>query len=198
MRTFQFMNRQICIIAAVLSCFVLLVVPSVAVPTTYAAGTPVFGSAVNLSHDSGKATEPAVSSNGDNVYVAWTEGSGGLFFRASSDGGKIWVPPLTSAALKISNPGHTTQFPVMFTQNQSVAGGTVLISWAQAVGSTGLQIFAAVSTNNGVSFKTTQVSTRGRNYSCCRSIWVKLVHDLVPDYRVFFERGRRMHCSKRQ
>jgi len=131
------------------------------------AATPTFSPAINLSNDSGIAKDATISNNGQNVYVAWTEGSKGVFFRESSNGGVTWVPPVTSPALKLSPKGGVAAFPVMFTEFQSVTSGDVYVTWAQTVtqtnGSKILQIFVAASTNNGQSFKTTQLSHNSTN-----------------------------------
>src|SRR5579862_1298746 len=131
------------------------------------AATPTFSPAINLSHDTGSAKDATVSNNGQNVYVAWTEGSKGIFFRESSNGGVTWVPPVTIAAKKLSPAGGVAAFPVMFTQFQSVNSGDVYVTWAQTVtqsnGSKVLQVFVAASTNNGVSFTTTQLSHNSTN-----------------------------------
>jgi len=136
--------------------------PMSAVGAARPLNTPVFGSAINLSNDAGIAKDAAISNNGQNVYVAWTEGSRGILFRMSPDGGTTWVPPTSKPALKLSANGGTSQFPVMFTQFQNVSKGDVYVTWAQTVtqlnGSKILQIFVAASTNNGTSFTRTQLS----------------------------------------
>jgi len=122
--------------------------------TSTAATTPTFSPAFNLSNDAGKAKDPAVSNNGQNVYVAWTEGSGGIKFRASADGGVTWRPPTTSTAKKISSSSGCSgvaSFPVMFTQFQS--SSDVAVAWSQ-----GGQVCVAVSTNNGGTFAKAHLS----------------------------------------
>jgi hypothetical protein len=125
-----------------------------------AGGTPTvqYGPTL-LSSSIAKAKEPAVSSsaNGQNVYVAWTQGGGGIYSTASSNGGSTWSKPL-----KISPKGGTAQFPVMDTGDgyQSPNAGDVYVAWAQTVSGT-LQIFAASSTNNGISYTTKQLSSGG-------------------------------------
>ena len=122
---------------------------------------------MNLSNDLGKANTPVISSQGLNVYAAWTEGSKGVFFRMSSDGGNTWSPTLSSAALKLSNHGGSTAFPVMFAQYQYPNSGNVYIAWTQgtkqANGSMVTQIYVASSTNYGASFTTTQISHNSTN-----------------------------------
>jgi len=142
------------------SAFSLLMVTSTAL-------TPTFRPAINLSNDNGVAKDATISNNGLNVYVAWTEGSKGVLFRMSPDGGITWVPPTTSPALKLSPKGGVAQFPVMFTQFQNVSSGDVYVTWSQTVtqanGSKILQAFVAASQNNGVSFITTQLSHNATN-----------------------------------
>jgi hypothetical protein len=156
----------------VMSCFALALVFSAGtIPVVFlrstAASSPKFSTAINLSNDANKAQEPTVSNNGQNVYVAWTEASKGIYFRESSNGGSTWTPATTSAGLRLSTKGGTAQFPVMFTEYQSVNSGDVYVAWAQTVtqanGSKILQIFVAASTNNGVSFTTTQLSHNSTN-----------------------------------
>jgi hypothetical protein len=123
-------------------------------PTIQFGPTVLSGSATN-------AKEPAVStsSNGQYVYVAWTQGSQGIYFTVSSNGGSTWSSPL-----KISTTRGSAQFPVMITGDgyESVNQGDVYVSWAQTV-SQALQIFVASSTDNGVpgSWTVKQVSTAG-------------------------------------
>jgi len=146
--------------------FVLILLASSFSIATFAA-TPTFSPALNLSNDSGIAKDATISNNGQNVYIAWTEGSKGIFFRESPNDGVTWVPPVTSSALKLSPSDGVAAFPVMFTEFQSVTSGDVYVTWAQTVtqanGSKILQIFVAASTNNGVSFKTTQLSHNSTN-----------------------------------
>ena len=128
---------------------------------------PTFSPAVNLSDDLGNAKNPVISSQGLNVYAAWVEGSKGLFFRMSTDGGNTWTPSLSSPALKLSRSGGSASFPVMFTQYQGVNSGDVYVAWTQGVkqanGSLVSQIFVAVSNNSGLSFKLTQLSHNSTN-----------------------------------
>src|ERR1700692_673996 len=63
--------------------------------STHLTPSPVFYPAKNLSNDRRHAIDPAVANNGQNVYVAWSEGNYGILFRMSPDGGVTWNPPLT-------------------------------------------------------------------------------------------------------
>jgi hypothetical protein len=136
-------------------------------PVMASSSAQKFSPAINLSNDAGVAKDATISNNGQNVYVAWTESSKGIFFRESSNGGSTWSPPTTGSALKLSPKGGVAQFPVMFTQYQQVNTGDVYVTWAQTVtqanGSKILQIFVAASTNNGKSFTTTQISQNATN-----------------------------------
>ena len=111
-------------------------------------GQSTFQPAYNLSNDNYNAKDPNVQNSGSNVYVSWTEESHGIYFRASPNNGTTWNPPLTSAALRISNIGGTTQYPLM-----TDSGSYVYIVWSQTTGSeTPLQLYFAVSSNYGNSF----------------------------------------------
>ena len=156
----------------VASCFTIaFILVAGAIPVVFlranATSTPKFSAAINLSNDANKAQEPTVSNNGQDVYVAWTEGDKGILFRESSDGGSTWTPSTSKLGLKLSPNGGVAQFPIMFTEYQSVNSGDVYVAWAQTVkqtnGSNILQIFAATSTNNGKSFATTQLSHNATN-----------------------------------
>ena len=143
---------------------------------------PVFTPAINLSNDAGVAKDATISNNGQNVYAAWTEGSKGIMFRMSPDGGITWMPPTSSPALRLSPKGGVANFPVMYTQFQGTRLGVVYVTWSQTVtqsnGSKVLQVFVAASSNNGTSFVATQ--TQPQFYpqpdyprSCC-SRWPRL------------------------
>ena len=146
----------------------LLLIESVSLPASASFyNSPVFLTAKNLSNDTGVAVKPAVSNNGQNVYVAWSEGKKGIFFRMSPDGGITWNPPLNKPGLVISPAGGSAQYPVAFTQYQRVPSGVVYVAWAQSVRQANrslvLQIFVATSTNNGLTFTATQVSHNTSN-----------------------------------
>ncbi len=114
------------------------------VPSFVFAATPTFSTPINLSNDTAKASSPNVFNVGTHVYVVWSEGGGGVRFRASPDGGVTWSPPTTSRALKISTGLGTG--PLI-----SANGSNVYVVWSQKV-STVSQAFIATSTNFGLSF----------------------------------------------
>lgn len=96
-------------------------------------------SSVNLSNDRFNASYPNVQNVGNNVYVAWSEGSRGILFRHSTDGGATW-----SANVRLSPTGvGSSQFPLI-----AAAGADVYVVWSQGAKT----IDVATSTNNGTSF----------------------------------------------
>jgi hypothetical protein len=157
-----FSNSKISAFFVVFICALLVLGSSLSLVTVTTASASTFNPAINLSNDIGNAREATISNNGKNVYVAWTEGGGGIFFRMSSTLGNTWIPALSKSALKLSPSGGVASFPVMFTQFQSVNTGDVYVTWAQSVsqsnGTKVLQIFVAASNNNGQSFTVTQLS----------------------------------------
>jgi hypothetical protein len=144
--------------------FVLLLLfagSSLGLVWVHAAGPAIQHGPTLLSGSAKTAKEPAISTSSDGtyVYVAWTQGGGGIYFAVSSNGGSSF-----SAAKKISTSSGTTQFPVMITgdgyQSVSPSPGAVYVAWAQSISGT-LQIFVASSTTNGGSWTVKQVSTGG-------------------------------------
>ncbi len=114
-----------------------------------------YSRAFNLSNDTGNAIYPMDASSGSNVYVVWTEGSAGIFFRASPDNGSTWSPPLTSPPLKINSGTQGTQYPMI-----SANGSNVYITWTNGITGQQPQLFFAASTNYGISFSPAiQIST---------------------------------------
>jgi len=134
--------------AAVLFVFAFLATAFIGVGFESSAAQPPVFKTMNLSNDANTATDPSVWNVGSHVYVAWTEGSHGVFFRESPDNGTTWVPPISSAALKISSHTGTTQYPLI-----SANGTNVYVTWSQTSGAgTFLQVWFATSTNYGQSF----------------------------------------------
>lgn len=87
---------------------------------------------------------------GNNVYVAWEEGSHGVWFVSSTDGGSSW-----SSSIRLSSPGGVTSYPIVY-----ALGTDVYVVWSQSVSNV-LQIFFAASTNSGSSFSSAQQLTSG-------------------------------------
>ena len=112
--------------AVLVTAFIILLAAPLVFTAASSASSPVFSAAFNISNDLGVARYPNVANSGDQVYVSWTEGGRGVFFRASSDGGSTWNPPISSQAMKISPSVGTTQRPWM-----SANGSNVYIVWSQ-------------------------------------------------------------------
>jgi hypothetical protein len=103
--------------------------------------------AVNLSNNKIASSYPNVQNVGNNVYVAWSESSHGIWFRMSSNAGATF-----GKAIEISPTTGVAQFPLI------VALGTdVYVTWAQTISTGVLQVFFAASTNNGTSFSAAKV-----------------------------------------
>ena len=138
-------NSKLKLSSVILSIVAILVVPALIANASFAAVQPVFGAPVNLSNDSRIAKSPNIQNVGSHIYVAWTEQSGGILFRASPDGGVTWSPPLTSSGLKIS-PAGVAGAPLI-----SANGTHVYVVWSQTVNKVA-QVFFAASSNFGVAF----------------------------------------------
>lgn len=139
-------SAQTVAIGVFLASVFLLSTSLVAVTATTA---PVFSTPVNVSNDSNIAEFPNVQTNGNNVYVVWTERSHGIMFRTYSLSSGTWAPPLASEALRLS-PAGTTEYPLM-----TDSGSYVYVVWSQTTTALKtLQIYFAVSSNGGQSFGT--------------------------------------------
>ena len=111
------------------------------------AATPTltFGSLTNLSSNSGSSATPVVTSSGTNVYVAWTDNSGGgksmVFFAASHDSGLTFPAPLRHQFSGIKSDAKNLR---IFAQGPS----NVYLAWVQG----GKQIYFAYSHDGGMTF----------------------------------------------
>ncbi len=143
-----------------------LAVSLISLGTAYASSTspavaaPVFSAAFNLSNDKGMAIFPMDANSGSHVYVVWTEGNRGIFFRASPDNGTTWSPPLSSAPLKLNVGTLGTQYPVI-----SANGSNVYVTWTNGISGSQPQLFFTASTNYGITFSTPIQITTGINGS---------------------------------
>ena len=142
------MNYGNVFLSLAISGIFLLSAISVVSSFSFAVSSPAFSAPINLSNDSGNAKDPNVQNNGSYVYVSWTEGGKGIFFRVSPDGGTTWNPPTTSSALKLSPKGGVASYPLM-----AEYGSFVYVVWSQTPkASEPAQIYLAVSSNNGANF----------------------------------------------
>ncbi|MFI5419594.1 MAG: hypothetical protein ACHQ1H_01360, partial [Nitrososphaerales archaeon] len=94
-------------------------------PSAFAVRNSIsFSPSLNLSNDGNNARYPMIANSGNNVYVAWTEQSHGIYYRYSADGGIIWTPGLTQSATRLSSRGGTASYPVI-----AANGTNVYVAW---------------------------------------------------------------------
>ena len=136
------MNRKFRLITASALCVLFSVMPALFASVSALTVT----TSVNLSNNTSNASYPNVQNVGNNVYVAWSQGSQGIWFRMSSNGGSSF-----GTAIRISSSGGTTQFPLIV-----ALGADVYVTWAQTLSGV-LQIYFAASTTSGASFGTAKV-----------------------------------------
>src|SRR5579863_6949623 len=129
-----------------------------------------FNKAYNLSNDSGVAHFPMVATSGSRVYVAWTEGSRGIMFRASLNNGSSWNPPISSPPLQISTGAGVANYPVL-----TANGSYVYVAWSQSIGGA-LQVMFSSSSNNGSSFSTPMQLTHTGGITPVIAAWGNLVY----------------------
>lgn len=128
----------------------LFLIPSGVLLVSSATTQPVFNAAINVSNDSNVAQYPNVQTNGNNVYVVWTEKSHGVLFRSFSISTQAWTPPLSASGLRLSLPG-TANYPLM-----TDSGNYVYVVWSQTTPTNkNLQVYFAASSNGGQTFNQT-------------------------------------------
>jgi hypothetical protein len=130
----------------------ITILPSNVSALSSGSSQPVFSNPVNLSNDGSSAQFPNVQSNGMHVYVSWTEGSNGIKFRSSQDGGRTW-----SSTQTISNGvSGNAQYPLI-----SESGKNVYVVWSQGISSSQVEIYVASSIDYGVNFNVPVQVTSG-------------------------------------
>ena len=105
-----------------------------------------FGTPINLSNNTGVSNTPQIATLGNNVYVTWsddTPGNRDIFFAVSNNNGVSFGTPIN-----LSNNIGLSVF-----QQLAVSGNNVYVTW-QDFTPGNLDIFFAVSNNNGTSFGT--------------------------------------------
>ena len=105
-----------------------------------------FGTPINLSNNNGSSFLPQISSEGNNVYVVWSDDTPGnieTFFAFSTDNGQTFSTPKN-----ISDNTGSSVFPQISTE-----GNNVYVVWADETPGN-RDIFFAFSTNNGQTFST--------------------------------------------
>lgn len=81
-----------------------------------------FGTAINLSSNSGSSRFPRIAASGDHVYVVWEDStSGDVLFRASADRGATFSPVLTVSQGVAGGP-HTNA-------RIAASGGNAYVAW---------------------------------------------------------------------
>ena len=83
-----------------------------------------FGPEINLSNDTGKATQPQIAAPENIVYVVWNDTSaddkGDILFAKSTDNGQTFDPEINLS----NDTGKATQPQI------AVAGGNVYVVWS--------------------------------------------------------------------
>jgi hypothetical protein len=148
----RLVNSSKTIIFTVLLSSVFLLSAGVLIVANATSSSTAFSTPVNISNDSNNAEYPNVQTNGNYVYVAWTERSHGIMFRLYSISSEAWSPSLSSAALRLS-PQGTTSYPLM-----TDSGNYVYVVWSQTTPTNkNLQIYFASSSDNGKTFESARV-----------------------------------------
>ena len=104
-----------------------------------------FSTPINLGNNTGGTFFPQIAATGNNVYVAWQNGTSGnrdIFFAASNNNG------MSFGIINLSNNTGASQSPQIAT-----SGSNVYVTW-QDIFPGNSDIFFAVSNNNGTSFGT--------------------------------------------
>jgi hypothetical protein len=108
-------------------------------------GGLTFSEPENISENTGDSFVPQISSEGNNVYVVWTDttpGNGDIFFAISTDGGLTFSDPEN-----ISENEGFSQEPQI-----SSEGNNVYVVWTDETPGNG-DIFFSVSTDGGLTFR---------------------------------------------
>ena len=100
---------------------------------------------INVSNNTGSSQNPQIAASGNNVYVTWidnTPGNADIFFAVSNNNGTSFGPPIN-----ISNNAGSSQNPQI-----AASGNNVYVTWQDNTPTGNIDIFFAVSNNNGTSF----------------------------------------------
>jgi hypothetical protein len=107
-----------------------------------------FSTPINISNTAGFSTQPQIAASGNNVYVTWedrTPGNPEIFFAVSIDNGQTFSTPINLS----NNTGGSTEPQI------AVSGTNVYVTWIDNTpGNFNIDIFFAVSIDNGQSFST--------------------------------------------
>jgi hypothetical protein len=105
-----------------------------------------FSTPENISNNTGFSFAPQISSEGNNVYVVWTDDASEIFFAVSNDNGQTFSTPEN-----ISNNTGLSVSPQI-----SSEGNNVYVVWEDSTSGPAFlrDTFFAVSTDNGQTFST--------------------------------------------
>jgi hypothetical protein len=99
------------------------------------------------------ATLPQIITSGNKLYIVWRDGNTGatddIFFRASTDNGNTFNPPLSFPAKNLSMGSGVT---FAQTPQVSASGSNVYVVWRDNRVSGNFEIFFVNSTDNGATF----------------------------------------------
>jgi hypothetical protein len=113
-------------------------------------GGQTFNTPKNLSNNIGASVDPQITSEGNNVYVVWkdnTPSNNDIFFAVSRDGGQTFSTPKN-----ISETTAISERPQI-----SAEGNNVYVVWQDNTPGI-LEIFFAVSDDNGLNFNSRNLS----------------------------------------
>ena len=104
---------------------------------------------INISNNTGESGQPQIALSGNNVYVTWADRTPGInfdiFFAVSIDNGQTFSTPINLS----NNTGGSTEPQI------AVSGTNVYVTWIDNTpGNFNIDIFFAVSIDNGQSFST--------------------------------------------
>ena len=112
-----------------------------------------FEATTPLSTNTGSSQEPQITASDDNVYVVWQDNiissssNEEVLFRAITDSGTTFVPPLASPPTNISNNAGLSLSPKI-----SAFDNDVHIAWQDKTMESNGDILFRSSTNNGATF----------------------------------------------
>jgi hypothetical protein len=133
----------------------LLLIPSLSL-RVQASGLQ-FGSTYKL----GPGVDPNIQAVGSNVYVAWTDHSNGIFFKASSNDGQTWASPV-----KIGTGGN---YPIMSANGNYVyvvwSAGGLLFTSSSSKGVSGSWLAKPIRVSSGTGAITPYIASDGQNVS---------------------------------
>jgi hypothetical protein len=99
------------------------------------------------------ATLPQIVASGSDVYITWKDGvsaaTDDIFFRASTDNGNTFVPPLSSPSKNLSMGVGSTNAQ---TPQIATSGNNVYVVWRDNRVAFNYEIFFTNSTDNGATF----------------------------------------------